>query len=96
MVLADLVLKQWSQSNALFKTPVVISQKMLSDKILTAWNKFRDISNRKEAKEKIVKLWEGKLNKLLGITKCRYNILLCTDENSPCKEVKNCSAGVHI
>ena len=69
---------------------------MLSDKILTAWNKFRDISNRKEAKEKIVKLWEGKLNKLLGITKCRCNILLCTDENSPCKEVKNCSAGVHI
>ena len=64
MVLADLVMKKWSQFISLFKTPVVISQKMLSDKILTAWNKFRDISNRKETKEKIVKLWEVKLSYL--------------------------------
>ena len=42
-----------SQSNVLFKTPVVISQKTLSDKVLTDWNKFRDISNQKETKEKI-------------------------------------------
>ena len=96
MVLEDLVLKQWSQSNALFMTPVVISQKTLSDKILTAWIKFRDISNRKETKEKIIKLWEGKLDKLLDITKCRCKILLCTGENSPCKELKKCAAGVHI
>ena len=96
MVLADLLLKQWSQSNALFMTPVVISQKTLSDKILTAWIKFRDISNRKETKEKIIKLWKGKLDKLLDITKCRCKILLCTDENSPCKELKKCVAGVHI
>jgi hypothetical protein len=96
VVLSDLVLKQWSQSNALFKPPAVISQKTLSDKILTAWNKFRDISNKKETKEKIVILWESKLDKLMDITKCRCNILLCSDENSPCKEIKTCCAGVHI
>ena len=34
MILADLVLKQWFQPNAFSKSPVVISQKKLSNKVL--------------------------------------------------------------
>lgn len=90
------VLLIWSQGNPEFCPPVVTSERSLAERIEKSWNTLLSICHGRETKKKIVESWTEKLDKLFDIVKCKCNITLCSDAESPCVN-KDCnSGGAHI
>ena len=90
------VLLIWSQGNPEFCPPVVTSERSLAERIEKSWNTLLSICHGRETKKKIVESWTEKLDKVFDIVKCKCNITLCSDAESPCVN-KDCnSGGAHI
>ena len=81
------IVNQWLRANALFKPPVIVSEKTIIDKIIEAWQIASDISLKKAKKAKKEKN-VSKLDKLFDILSCKCPMLTCSDQNcgSNCNE----------
>ena len=78
------VLLIWSQGNPEFCPPVVTSERSLAERIEKSWHTLLSICHGRETKVKIVESWTEKLAKVFDIVKCKCNIILCSDAQSPC------------
>ena len=72
------VIRLWQRSNVKFVPPVIIQPHSIRMRLLTAWDKFCDISRKRITKKKTIEMWENKLDKLIDITTCQYVIEPCT------------------
>ena len=84
---------QWSRANIDFKEPVILPDAALRKKLMLAWETAQNIALKRITKAAQIKPFEDKLDKLLDITRCRCDILLCTDFGCPdkCHRCKKCS-----
>ena len=93
--LADKVLAQWVKANALFVFPVIINKKSLSTKILTDWQMAQKVSNNKGTKKEIEK-FDEKLDKLYDLTKCRCQMITCSEFGKCADLEKKCKNVFHV
>ena len=86
-LLAYEVQDQWRKSNEQFIEPVTVSQKSLKNRLKTYWKNAVDVAN--ECSSKVVKdnLLQ-KLDRLLDITSCRHQIVLCDSPDIKCTGCK--------
>ena len=84
---------QWSRANIDFKEPVILPDAALRKKLMLAWETAQNIALKRITKAAQIKPFEDKLDKLLDITRCRCDILLCKDLGCPdkCHRCKKCS-----
>ena len=87
----DAVTSQWLKANALFKPPVIVSEKSATDKIIEAWDMATKISQNRTKKDQKER-FEKKLDKLFDILSCKCQILSCSDFGC----LPDCSLEAHI
>ena len=94
---ATSVIKQWQISNNKLKPPVIVTNRALRLRLKTAWENVGRIA-RGKAEDSVKVKWDAKLDKLLDLTVCQCEIVLCTSSNSPCQGRKTCvqPGGGHI
>ena len=83
---------RWSSSNSELKEPVVCGPKALEQRLSRAWATFSEIA-RGKAQKATKEEWEPRLDKLLDISFCTCRIVLCSEDDAPCKET--CDAQAH-
>ena len=93
--LADKVLVLWVKANAMFKSPVIISKKALSERILKDWELAQKVAKNCARKKDIVKL-EEKLDLMYDLTKCKCHIMTCAEFGKCADLEEKCKAGFHI
>lgn len=89
---ANEIAVRWSSSNSELKEPVVCGPKAIEQRLSRGWATFSEIARgkaRKDTKEQ----WDQRLDKLLDIAFCTCRIVLCGEDDAPCKET--CDAQAH-
>ena len=83
---------QWSRANVDFQPPVILSDDALKKKLKLAWETGQNIALKKITKAAQIKAFEDKLDRLLDITRCRCDILLCKEFGCPekCPRCRQC------
>ena len=69
---------QWSRANVNFQPPVILSDDALKKKLKLAWETGQNITKAAQ-----IKAFKDKLDRLLDITRCRCDILLCKKFGCP-------------
>ena len=85
------ILAQWTKANALFKPPVIVSAKTISDKVIDSWNLASEISWKRVKKDKEEK-FNQKLDKLFDILTCKCVIVSCLENGC----LPGCTQEAHI
>ena len=93
--LAPLVIAQWTKSNVKFSPPVIISERSVSRKIESFWDKVSEVV-RGRAKKPIKDIVEKNMDRLFDLTICPHTIYMCSDQNSGCYNKKDCKIKTHI
>ena len=89
------MLDQWLKSNAKFTPPVIMKEESLVKKIQRLWEKVEKVAWGKDKKGEKKRL-EDQLDRLMDLTICPHNILLCEDPQSGCQDPKLCKIKAHI
>ena len=85
------LINQWVKANALFKPPVIVSDKTIIDKIVEAWSFVSDVVSKSVSKTKKEK-FIIRLDKLFDIVTCKCQITSCSDFDCS----SSCSQEAHI
>ena len=90
--MTTILIAQWKRANADFKSPVVVSDEAIKLKLKLAWETAQQISVKKITKAVQIKAFEDKLDRLVDITKCHCDIILCENFNciEQCRKCKTC------
>ena len=86
------IAERWSSSNHDLKEPIVCGLKAIEQRLSRGWSTYCEIAWNK-ARKATKKQWEPKLDKLLDIAFCTCRIVLCDEDDAPCKET--CDAKAH-
>ena len=86
------IAERWSSSNNELNEPIVCGPKAIEQRLSRGWSTFSEIA-RDKARKATKEQWEPKLDKLLDIALCTCRIVLCSEDDAPCKET--CDAQAH-
>ena len=89
--MTEALLNVWHKANLQFCPPVVTAEDSIQKKLKLAWETLQNIAWKRVTKKSQIEAFEGKLDKLVDITKCRCEIVLC--DSFGCEQ---CEQGVHI
>src|SRR6218665_1670842 len=85
------IAERWSTSNNELKEPIVCGPKAIELRLSRGWSTFSEIA-RDKARKATKEQWEPKLDKLLDIAFCICRIVLCSEDDAPCKETCDAQA----
>ena len=95
--MTEALLNVWHKANLQFCPPVVTAEDSIQKKLKLAWETLQNIAWKRVTKKSQIEAFEGKLDKLVDITKCRCEIVLCESFGCPesCSKCKSCSHCKH-
>ena len=85
-----MIKSQWQAANAMFKHPVIVSDQVILNKIVTGWKQASDYCYKRMKKNKQEKFLK-QLDKVVDILKCKCNISSCSEANCA-----GCNTEAHI